>query len=78
MNDLREKIMKELDQLLDVERGHVSVPGTGPAHYYEIVDNLEALVVGYSVDVTSDTMSDIAAVPGKLESYQLQDDGELT
>ena len=65
MNDLREKIMKELDRLLDVERGHVSVPVTGTMHYYEIVDNLEALVIGYSVDVTSDTLSDVAAVSGK-------------
>ena len=73
MNDLREKIMKELDRLLDVERGHVSVPDIGTMHYYEIVDNLEALVIGHSVDVTSDTLSDIAAVNEKLEGYELQE-----
>ena len=75
MNDLREKIMKELDRLLDVERGHVSLPDhTGAMHYYEIVDNLEALVIGHSVDVTSDTLSDIAAVDENLEGYELQGD----
>ena len=76
MKDLREKIMKELDRLLDVERGHVSVPDTTTMHYYEIVDNLEALVIGHSVDVTSDTLSDIAAVRGELEGYELQENDE--
>jgi hypothetical protein len=76
MNNLREKIMKELDQLLDVERGHVSVPGTGAMHYDEIVDNLEALVVGYSVDVTSVTCPSISAAPGQYKSYELQESDE--
>jgi len=74
MNDLREKIMKQLDRLLDFERGDASVPVFGTMHYYEIVDNLEALVVGYSVDVTSDTLSDIAAVDENSENNDSQDD----
>ena len=68
--------MKELDQLLDVERGHVSVPGTGAMHYDEIVDNLEALVVGHSVDVTSVTHPVISAIDWQYESYELQDGDE--
>ena len=74
MNDLREKIMKQLDRLLDFERGDASVTVFGTMRYYEIVDNLEALVVGYSVDVTSDTLSDIAAVDENSENNDSQDD----
>jgi len=73
MNNLRKKIMKQLDQLLAVENEALDVTDYDE-RYDEIVDNLEALVIGYSVDVTSDTLSDIAAVDENLESYELQGD----
>ena len=73
MNDLRKKIMEQLDQLIGAEQNNLL---DLEEHYDEIVDNLEALVVGYSVDVTSDTLSDIAAVRGKLEGYELQENNK--
>jgi len=73
MNNLRKKIMKQLDQLLATESEAVDTADYDE-RYDEIVDNLEALVIGYSVDVTSDTLSDIAAVDENLESYELQGD----
>jgi len=73
MNDLRKKIMKQLDDLIGAEQSGLPVADYDEC-YDEIVDNLEALVVGYSVDVTSDTLSDIAAVDENLEGYDLQDD----
>ena len=69
--------MKELDQLVDLEASVVGIADYDE-RYDKIVNNLEALVVGYSIDVTSDTLSDIAAVSEKLESYELQDDDTLT
>ena len=65
--------MKELDQLLATESEAVDTADYDE-RYDEIVDNPEALAVGYSVDVTSDTLSDIAAVDENLESYELQGD----
>ena len=73
MNDLRKKIMKQLDDLIGAEQSGLPVADYDEC-YDEIVDNLEALVIGYSVDVTSDTLSDIAAVDENLEGYELQDD----
>ena len=73
MNDLRKKIMQQLDDLIGAEQGGLPVADYDEC-YDEIVDNLEALVIGYSVDVTSDTLSDIAAVDENLEGYELQDD----
>ena len=75
MNDLRKKIMKQLDDLIGAEQSGLPVADYDEC-YDEIVDNLEALVIGYSVDVTSDTLSDIAAVRGKLEGYELQENDE--
>jgi len=74
MNDLREKITKELDLVLSTCVNGGTLPTDFTDRYNEIVDNLEALVIGYSVDVTSDTLSDIAAVDENLEGYELQDD----
>ena len=75
MNDLRKKIMKQLDLLIGAEQS--ALPEVDYDECYdEIVDNLEALVVGYSIDVTSDTLSDIAAVSGKLKGYELQENVE--
>ena len=76
MNDLREKITKELDLVLSTCVKGGTLPTDFTDRYNEIVDNLEALVVGYSVDVTSDTLSDISAVNGKLEGYELQENVE--
>ena len=73
MNDLRKKIMEQLDLLIGAEQSALPIIDYDEC-YDEIVDNLEALVVGYSVDVTSDTLSDISAVDENLESYELQDD----
>ncbi len=74
MNDLRKKITKELDLVLSTCVKGGTLPTDFTDRYNEIVDNLEALVIGYSVDVTSDTLSDIAAVDENLEGYELQDD----
>ena len=72
MNNLRKKIMDQLDRITAMN------PAFNIAdydeRYDEVVDELEALVIGYSVDVTSDTLSDIAAVDENLEGYDLQDD----
>ena len=75
MNDLRKKIMEQLDLLIGAEQSALPIIDYDEC-YDEIVDNLEALVVGYSVDVTSDTLSDISAVNGKLEGYELQENVE--
>jgi len=75
MNSLRKKIMEQLDLLIGAEQSALPVADYDEC-YDEIVDNLEALVIGYSVDVTSDTLSDIAAVRGKLEGYELQENDE--
>jgi len=75
MNSLRKKIMEQLDLLIGAEQSALPIADYDEC-YDEIVDNLEALVIGYSVDVTSDTLSDIAAVRGKLEGYELQENDE--
>ena len=73
MNNLRKKIMKQLDDLIGAEQSELPTVDYDEC-YDEIVDNIEALVIGYSVDVTSDTLSDISAVDENLESYELQGD----
>ena len=74
MNDLRKKIMWQLDLLIGAEQNNIR---DMEECYDEIVDNLEALVVGYSVDVTSVTYPSISAAPEHLvKSYELQESDE--
>ncbi len=75
MNNLREKIQHQLDRLVGMDP--ILNGADYDERYNEIVNVLEALAIGYSVDVTSDTLSDITAAPGELEGYELQDDDLL-
>ena len=73
MNDLRKKIMQQLDDLIGAEQSGLPVADYDEC-YDEVVANLEALVIEYSVDVTSDTMSDIPACSEEnLVGYEIQD-----
>jgi hypothetical protein len=73
MNDLRKKIMKQLDELIGAEQSGLSTVDYDEC-YDDIVDNLEALVIEYSVDVTSDTLSDMPACSEEnVAGYEVQD-----
>ena len=76
MNDLRKKITKELDLVLSTCVKGGTLPTDFTDRYNEIVDNLEALVIGYSVDVTSVTHPAMSAVAGQYKSYELQESDE--
>jgi hypothetical protein len=72
MNDIREDIMDQLDRITAYN------PASSATDYYErygeVVDALEALVIGYSVDVTSVTAADIPACSEEdVAGYEVQD-----
>tara|TARA_Y100000310_G_C19998440_1_gene497331 strand:- start:179 stop:478 length:300 start_codon:yes stop_codon:yes gene_type:complete len=72
MNDLREKIQDQLDRIIGMDP--VLNVADWDERYDDVVASLEALVIEYSVDVTSDTLSDMPACSEEdVVGYEIQD-----